>query len=1281
VFPDYWGKGLSHNWAGKDYGFFPKYITSVRFVIFTSLDVVSLALQQGAIDTLVWSLTPGFYSQVKANPAITVTSVTDSGFFYMSFNMRRQPWDDLCLRQAISKAIDKSYIVNTLMGGFGIAGSVPITIVNPSYVNATAAANAVSFDPSGIDPTLEACGYTKDAATGFYRAPASEGGQIVTATILTPPKDYDPVRADAGIMISKNLKAAGLNIASAPTSFDTIVARGLTYGQVDYDIYVLGWSLGIFPETYICSFFCANQDVQTNPAGSNSAGYVNPRVDSLINELTYTVDTAQRTKLLQDVEGIVTADIPWNVLYYRKNLNAYRNDKFQGWEDNAVLNALSAGGGPFNFYTLVSLEPAMATPVPPPSGALTVAATVPQRALANHVLNVPVYVSQSGAPASNATVTLSATLPNGVSLTTATGTTDLTGSTTFSWTVPVVQGSIFLTVSATKGAATGASTKQLEITVGPPAPMALLSLSTPTPVISPTGTAAVTAQVVDGQGNPVSGAAVHIDSTLILGSVSPATGTTDASGNAAFTYTPPSTALFPNAHQADVIRANVTVPNTIVADTQTATLAIWVQNDAAPDWMIVRVQGTPSLVLSPLTGNSTTIQIKVSDYTGAGVSGVDVEAVLPAGETNVTVSPTQTTDASGLASFTVTNAATWDANLSYNVPVRFAPVGVLSSVSDQVGLLITSNIVPAYAAQLTFSSDTLPFSAAGTKSIVTATVYDQLGVAVPGATVAFQIGYGDLGIPAEFNWSFDYTNWAYLGDGLALNALGSGSLGGSFQATANQSDPDAATWGVENMVNDLEVLGPGPLGIDSCDPSTFPAGFDGLYRINATSVTNLAGQVSAEFTALPMPLDSGMPVIAYIGDPTQTLTSVVDACNFVSHMEGMAFRIDSGVVIQRAPVFALGSMSTNTTVFTSQSRTLHITGQFYGLGGVAASGVQVLAIRGQGSAGRNVRGTFGGTFTTDANGQVAFDNTVPLLSLSQAYYYSFISADPAYAFGGREQLFGGALGDYWLGPTFEVLIAKFPYAFQRGYLFVPTTVDFASATVASPIIAAGASTSVTISVVTGASTPAPVANASVWSGSFQALTDANGEATFTYTGGLGASEGWATVTTADGQVMRAWFGVMALNPILSYGSITSNVGNVGSDSTFTVTVSNQVAVAGTATVLLNIDGTDVAAQQVTLTASQTNVPVTFHYVFTGAGSHTVQIGTAQATVNVNPAVSVFDTGTAYALAIGLLVVGVVVGVLVGMLLARRRKKPSMAMPEEPTETKPAEEELPPEEKL
>src|SRR3989475_3450245 len=365
VSPTYWGKGradASVVVGTTKYNFYPDHLRSIRFSIYSSLDVISLALQSGDIDTLIWPLLPGFLSQVRSNPAISVEQVTDSGMFYMSFNLRRKPWNDLDLRKAISMAIDKDYIVNVLMGGLGIKGTVPHSIVRPEYINQSAVPPA--FDLAGARALLDSVGIIDRNGDGF---PDYKDRSPIPTAILTPPKDYDPVRADAGIMSSNNLKLIGLNIDAAPTSFDTIVAKAFT--QVDFDIYILGFLLTGTPETYLTDFFHSKNDVAINPGGSNSAGLHDSVTDALLDKMEITLDDTARTKIVKDIESRVNSLIPWNILYYRKNLNAYRNDRWVGWVNTPPQL--------YNFWSLVKIHNPGSTTPPPNTGVFSIALTAP----------------------------------------------------------------------------------------------------------------------------------------------------------------------------------------------------------------------------------------------------------------------------------------------------------------------------------------------------------------------------------------------------------------------------------------------------------------------------------------------------------------------------------------------------------------------------------------------------------------------------------------------------------------------------------------------------------------------------------------------------------------------------------------------------------------------------------------------------------------------------------------------------------------------------------------
>src|SRR6267143_2543250 len=806
AYDGYWGKTASVLWAGTSYPFFPEHLRSIKFVVYTSLDVISLALQKGEVDTLIWSLTPGFLTQVRLNPAISVQQVTDAGYFYMSFNLRRKPWNDLNLRKAISMVIDKDYIVNTLMGGFGVKGNWPISIHSSSYVNAST--SLPPFDTNAGKALLDSAGIIDRTGDGFREY--SDGSPIKT-TILTPPKDYDPVRADAGIMISNNLKSIGLNIDAAPTSFDTIVAKAFT--EVDFDIYILGFLLTGTPETYLTDFFHSKNDVAINPGGSNSAGLHDPVTDALLDKMEITLDDTARTKIVQDIEARVNSLIPWNILYYKKNLNAYRNDRWVGWVNTPPQL--------YNFWSLVKLRnPGSVTP-PPSTGVFSVALTAPERALFGRTIKFDVFVSGNFAPVSGASVWLNSSF-GGLA---ATGSTDTMGHVAFTWTVPLIQGQLVLSAVAGKGGAQASTLKVMTLAVGPPAPIATLNLSTTKPIVLIGGSTTLTATLVDGTGAALAGVTVSLDKKVTLGTIGPASAgsdVTNSAGKATFTYTAPATAgAFANQHFADLVKAFVNVSNKVAGDTQYASMILFVSNNNAPDWRIVRLQSSTKMMLttSQSTQDTLSINVNVTNYPGAPLYGKDGDGVRPSnGAWNVTVTPTSVgsnkTNGVGIASFTIGTTASARAGQNVTtVPVRFVVRNDASQVNDQVGILLFSTASSGhYSATLGVSTRAMPALNPTTNATntanVTIQVKDKLGAPAANVPVIFQINYGPLGLPAEFPWNYDYgTDYGivnasaapkYLGGGLDLNSFGIGSIGGNFTSNPGQAFGSMA-WGVENF--------------------------------------------------------------------------------------------------------------------------------------------------------------------------------------------------------------------------------------------------------------------------------------------------------------------------------------------------------------------------------------------------------------------------------------------------------------------------------------------------
>ncbi len=652
-YDDYWGKGLYTEWQNKKWPWFPQYVKKIVFKIYNQLDVAALALKSGEVHFIDWSVPPGYYEQFKTVPGIGSQVVDDQGFFYLAFNMRKAPMNDLAFRTAVAHAINKDYIVTTLMQGYGIKGTVPISITSGAYVNTSAI--PPDFDLDAARQVLANAGYKDVNGDGWLEAP---DGSPIKETILTPPKDYDPVRAEAGIMMQTNLQKIGLNIQSSPTAFDTIVSK--VFVQVNFDMYVLGWGVGSFPETYLYDFFHSSQKA---PIGYNTPGYSNPKVDKLLDEIEVEMDTAKRIQMVKDVEGILVHDLPYDTLYYRKNIMCYRKDVWQGW--------VPAFGTIFNGFSINTLYPAGSKPPTPPapvnivSNGVTMHAYLPDTVYAGTNYSGVIYVTDyDNMPLANVPVKITTSYGDEYVYNTSSD-----GSVVVDFKVPYMQYGKFNLTYATAVNISGTvytDMKTKSVTVLFPKHIAKVTLSIDKKILTPGESATITAKVTDRDGNPMSGVNVTILTQEVAGNITPSYGITNANGEVTFAYTAPT--HITNINAVDVVKAQISVGDTILTELQSTTLLIPIQTTGSTGWYKAEITGVSTWSIE--AGQSTQISVKVVDLNGNPVSGHDVyiEAIYSNatdpnwyGEVahvdtqNISFDATQkTTDANGEAVFTMT---------------------------------------------------------------------------------------------------------------------------------------------------------------------------------------------------------------------------------------------------------------------------------------------------------------------------------------------------------------------------------------------------------------------------------------------------------------------------------------------------------------------------------------------------------------------------------------------------------------------------------------------------
>ena len=77
-------------------------------------------------DSRIYSLSPSDVAQVEGTDGMHVQRQESSSLSYIGFNMKKKPFDDVRIRQAISMAIDKEEIINGIYDGVGIPAKGPL---------------------------------------------------------------------------------------------------------------------------------------------------------------------------------------------------------------------------------------------------------------------------------------------------------------------------------------------------------------------------------------------------------------------------------------------------------------------------------------------------------------------------------------------------------------------------------------------------------------------------------------------------------------------------------------------------------------------------------------------------------------------------------------------------------------------------------------------------------------------------------------------------------------------------------------------------------------------------------------------------------------------------------------------------------------------------------------------------------------------------------------------------------------------------------------------------
>jgi peptide/nickel transport system substrate-binding protein len=344
--PNYYNQGETVESGGITYEDGP-FAQNFQFNLYGGQDQAVLALGEGETDFLLnpLGMQRGLQDQVANNPDLTAVVNPTNGFRYMAFNLTRAPMSDLAFRQALAVVTDKEFVTQNVLQGVAYPVYTMVPEGNEAWYNeevASQISESQMASASTAERVQRAVDILTEAGYTWETAPAVEGETITSGVgltdpdgnviprleVITPTAAYDPLRAAFGTAISGFARQIGIDLVSIPTDFNTIIDQVYVpdeNGELNYDMFILGWSLGnaALP-TFHEAFFGADNQTVIND-GNNNTGYDNDEFEALVDEFNATTSVEEAYDLMWQMEANLAENLPYVTLFDTGILEFYNN--------------------------------------------------------------------------------------------------------------------------------------------------------------------------------------------------------------------------------------------------------------------------------------------------------------------------------------------------------------------------------------------------------------------------------------------------------------------------------------------------------------------------------------------------------------------------------------------------------------------------------------------------------------------------------------------------------------------------------------------------------------------------------------------------------------------------------------------------------------------------------------------------------------------------------------------------------------------------------------------
>ena len=249
---------------------------------------------------------------------IKVQEKPSANYQFLTMNSNREFFKDKKVRQAITYAINRKDMVQSLLGEHGKVVNAPLSLAGWAYPETDL--NNYDYNKTKAQQLLEEAGWKDNNGV------LEKDGKKFEVELFVP--DGSKVRMQSAPIIQQNLKDVGITVNITPIDIASVSTKVDDKGN--YDMGLLGFTLEVDPgdaDRYWSSGIA-------NKPGFNFSNFINSESDELIEKGVATLDQNERKEIYAKWGQLLNEEAPYVFLYSQNDVRVH-NPKLQGYKFSA----------------------------------------------------------------------------------------------------------------------------------------------------------------------------------------------------------------------------------------------------------------------------------------------------------------------------------------------------------------------------------------------------------------------------------------------------------------------------------------------------------------------------------------------------------------------------------------------------------------------------------------------------------------------------------------------------------------------------------------------------------------------------------------------------------------------------------------------------------------------------------------------------------------------------------------------------------------------------------